>query len=222
MTRKQLAAAVDSRNGVIRRRLDIARIRREEIIDAAATVIAEQGIQNLSLSEIESRTGMSRGQLTYYFPEKEQILLAVFDRMSARMRQRVLKKQPPDAANHMTDVLEMILFRPLTPEFVGLQFTFLAQTKGRPDYRKRLANLYQHWRSTLIEELPVSRSNQNDATACTRASLFQAVAHGLAVQLIADPRAFDRREMMRICEKLFPLIVGKKTRKTKLKGQRHD
>ena len=56
--------------------------------DEAAGVIAEQGIQNLSLSEIESRTGMSRGQLTYYFKAKEDILLAVFDRMVRRMRER--------------------------------------------------------------------------------------------------------------------------------------
>ncbi len=61
-------------------RVDVGRIRREQIVEAAVAIIAEQGIQNLSLSEIEKRAGMSRGQLTYYFPSKEDILLAVFDR----------------------------------------------------------------------------------------------------------------------------------------------
>ena len=59
----------------------IAPLRREEIIEAAIAVITEQGLQNLSLSEIEKRADMSRGQLTYYFPTKEDILLAVFDRL---------------------------------------------------------------------------------------------------------------------------------------------
>src|SRR2546425_12097990 len=61
-------------------RIDIAGIRRQQIVEAAVAVIAEQGIQNLSLSEIEKKIGMSRGQLTDYYKAKEEILLAVFDR----------------------------------------------------------------------------------------------------------------------------------------------
>jgi len=66
-------------------RIDIGSIRRGQIVDAAATIIAERGLQSLSLSEIEKRAGMSRGQLTYYFKTKEEILLAVFDRRLERM-----------------------------------------------------------------------------------------------------------------------------------------
>src|SRR5258708_32384135 len=62
-------------------RIDIGSIRREQIVDAAVAVIAEQGLQKLSLSEIEQKVGMSRGQLMYYFKAKEDILLAVFDRL---------------------------------------------------------------------------------------------------------------------------------------------
>src|SRR5471030_191016 len=69
-------------------RVTIASIRRTEIVDAAAAVINEQGIQNLSLSEIEAKVGMSRGQLTYYYKTKEEILLAVFDRLLALMCQQ--------------------------------------------------------------------------------------------------------------------------------------
>src|SRR5262245_65653303 len=65
----------DTKNG----RIDIASVRRTQIVEAAVAVITEQGLQNLSLSEIEKKTGMSRGQLTYYFRTKEEILLAVFD-----------------------------------------------------------------------------------------------------------------------------------------------
>ena len=65
--------------------------RRSEIVQAAIAVIAEQGIQNLSLSEIEKKADMSRGQLTYYFPAKEDILLAVFKRLVDLMHERVGK-----------------------------------------------------------------------------------------------------------------------------------
>src|SRR5437660_8869632 len=71
------------------KRIDVASIRREQIVEAAIAIITEQGLQNLSLSEIEQKAGMSRGQLTYYFPTKEAILLAVFDRLVQLMYQRI-------------------------------------------------------------------------------------------------------------------------------------
>src|SRR5713226_7702764 len=70
-------------------RIDIGSIRREQIVEAAIAVIAAKGLPNLSLSEIENKAGMSRGQLTYYFPTKEAILLAVFDRVLQLMHERV-------------------------------------------------------------------------------------------------------------------------------------
>src|SRR5262245_25994493 len=70
-------------------RTDIRSLRGEHIVEAAVAVIAEQGLPNLSLSGIEKKTGMRRGQLTYYFKAKEEILLAVFDRMLQLMCQRI-------------------------------------------------------------------------------------------------------------------------------------
>src|SRR5262249_88435 len=70
-------------------RINIGTLRRQEIVEAAVAVITEQGFQNLSLSEIEKKAGMSRGQLTYYFPTKEAILLAVFDRLLYLMYERI-------------------------------------------------------------------------------------------------------------------------------------
>src|SRR5262249_62381639 len=70
-------------------RADIGSVRREQVVEAAVAIIAEQGIQKLSLSAIEERTHMARGHLTYYFPTKEHILLAFFDHLVETMRRRV-------------------------------------------------------------------------------------------------------------------------------------
>ena len=81
-------------------RVDVGSIRREQIVDAAIAVIAEQGIQHLSLSEIEKKTGMARGQLTYYYKTKEDILLAVFDRLIQLMHQRATASNCPNSQLH--------------------------------------------------------------------------------------------------------------------------
>src|SRR5687767_4781808 len=74
---------------------DVAQLRRDQVMDAAEAVIAGEGIHKLSLTRIEDRAGMSRGQLTYYFPTKESILLAVFERMLRRMIEQALRGDGP-------------------------------------------------------------------------------------------------------------------------------
>src|SRR5262249_5200595 len=136
-------------------------LRREQIVEAAVAVIAEQGLQNLSLSGIEHRAGMSRGQLTYYFDTKEKILLAVFDRTIGLLCQQAGESgpqpPPPESADWMQRVefvLEMILRQPpFCPEFNALQFTFLAQVGHRADFRERLASLYEDWRRRMAHDL---------------------------------------------------------------------
>src|SRR5207237_4691181 len=124
-------------------RIDIAALRKEQIVEAAVAVITEQGLQNLSLSEIEKRAGMSRGQLTYYFPTKEEILLAVFDRLVLLTYQRI--GTPAGRAcdqdsgwEWIEHLLEKLLGSPpVGPDFACLQCTFLSQIIHREDIRQR-------------------------------------------------------------------------------------
>jgi AcrR family transcriptional regulator len=192
-------------------RIDIGSIRREQIVDAAVAVIAEQGLQNLSLSEIEKRAGMSRGHLTYYFPAKEAILLAVFDRVLQLMCKQhpasngagPVPSVPASAEELLRMILEMILRTPPAhPEFNALQFTFLSQIGHREDFRQRLANLYEEWRAHMAEQLAddyAAGQVRRKVHLRTMASLIQAILHGLAVQIAADPKAFNRRRMMQLC-----------------------
>src|SRR3954470_8279529 len=132
-------------------RIDIGSIRREQIVEAAVAIIAEQGLQNLSLSEIEKKAGMSRGQLTYYFPAKEDILLAVFDRLLRQMCQRAGADNGhacahADGREVVSQLLERVLLGPpVGREFQVLHYTFLAETGHREDFRQRLATLYREW-----------------------------------------------------------------------------
>src|SRR5262249_24514744 len=126
-------------------RIDIGSIRREQIVEAAVAVITERGLQNLSLSEIEKKAGMSRGQLTYYFPAKEDIRLAVFDRLLQLTYERIGAPEGAlqgeasgwDWAQHLFE--KLIGEAPLNPQFGILQYTFLSQIGHREDFRRRLA-----------------------------------------------------------------------------------
>jgi AcrR family transcriptional regulator len=187
---------------------DIARLRRDQIVDAAVAIIAEQGIQNLSLSEIENRVDMSRGQLTYYFHTKEDILLAVFDRLLQLMCQRHAEPEKhPFAGMSWLDVIRHLLGvvtrqPPEEPAFPALQYTFLSQISHRADFRERLAGLYEHWRSRGAEHLAqdlAARPGRRRVSPRAMSTLVQAILHGLAMQSAADPNAIDADEIIEIC-----------------------
>jgi AcrR family transcriptional regulator len=193
---------------------EIALARREQILDAAEAIIAGFGIQELSLGRIEKSTEpkMSRGQLTYYFPTKESILLAVYDRMLRRMiRERIQSDGPKPMTGRAWDLVQHGLSKHLEPEWppagnrelFSLLFTFLAQMGHREDYRKRLSQWYGEWRSFIAADIAGSVPEPRFASPRVLAALIQALFHGLDVQLMMDPDAFDRAEMLAVCIRLL-------------------
>jgi AcrR family transcriptional regulator len=197
---------------------EVAMTRREQILDAAESIIAGHGIQELSLKRIEDLAGMSRGQLTYYFPTKESILLAVYDRMLRRMiRQWLADDGPKPMTGRAWDCLQHGLGKHLGPEWptpagrdlFSLLFTFLAQMGHRDDYRKRLSQWYGEWRSFLAADIEGSVPEPRAASPRVAAALLQALFIGLDVLTMMDPESFDRQEMFAACVRLLAPLFGK-------------
>lgn len=213
-------------------RVDVGSIRREQIVDAAIAVIAEQGIQHLSLSEIEKKTGMARGQLTYYYKTKEDILLAVFDRLIQLMRERATAANCPDSHLHKMPhgwerccgfLTMLVLQPPELPAFYPLQYTFLSQISHREDFRSRLAKLYDEWRNLMAEDFAPELANKEKTARVSPqlfASLVQAILHGLAIQRAADPDAYDRQQMLDLILDLLGNYLRSPAPLTLKKGQR--
>lgn len=191
---------------------DIAQLRRDQIMDAAEAIIAGQGIHRLSLANIEERAGMSRGQLTYYFPTKESILLAVFDRMLRRMIERAMQSDgPKPMTGRAWECVRHGLGKQLDPawpsaderDFFSLVYTFLAQMGHREDYRDKLSERYAEWREFITADVVGSVPEPRPVSPRVTAGLIQALFHGLAMQLAVDPEAFDRGEMLEACVRLL-------------------
>ncbi len=195
---------------------ETAHLRREQVLDAADAVIAGEGIHRLSLGRIEEKAGMSRGQLTYYFPTKEDILLAVFDRLLSRM---IALMRASDGPKPMTGqawaCVQYMFARHLAADgppadganFPSLVYTFLAQMSHRADYRAKLAAMYADWRGMMAADFALSGVPTAFAPPRISAALVQALVHGLTMQLAVDPEAFDRGEMLAaIVKVLGPLF----------------
>src|SRR5262249_61861760 len=90
----------------------------------------------------------------------------------------------------------LLLRPPLSPEFHALQYTFLSQIGYREDFRRRLASLYEQWRSRMAQGLAddlARGKSRRPVPPRAMASLIQALLHGLSMQAPADPGAFNPR-----------------------------
>jgi len=70
---------------------------RERILDAALEVIARRGYSAAGVQEIVNLSGTSKGSFYFHFPSKEQMVMALVERMSEKLVNKVynsVKNQP--------------------------------------------------------------------------------------------------------------------------------
>jgi AcrR family transcriptional regulator len=195
---------------------DLARQRRAQIVEAALAIIAEQGLQKLSLANLEKRVEMTRGHLTYYFPTKEAILLSVLDRMVERIIARHESAGAPrPGVAPMAEVLPRVFaefLAPMTPEraaFLSLLQTFKAQAGYREDVRKRLSDLEADFRRRIAADYAATVPAPQPLLPDVFATILFSVLTGLDGQLATNPQALDREATLQGLTAVFaPLCVS--------------
>ncbi len=63
--------------------------RRDEILDAAASVVRRDGAALLTLDAVAAEAGVSKGGLLYHFASKDDLVAGLVDRLLARFDERV-------------------------------------------------------------------------------------------------------------------------------------
>jgi TetR/AcrR family transcriptional regulator, cholesterol catabolism regulator len=76
--------------------------RRDEVIDAAARVFAEQGYDATTIDDLVAATGLQRGGLYHYIGGKQDLLIAIHERflqpLLAQAREIAAENLPPEPA----------------------------------------------------------------------------------------------------------------------------
>jgi AcrR family transcriptional regulator len=64
---------------------------RQAIVAAATTVIAERGFANAGIDEIARAAGVSKGALYHHYPDKVDVLAAVYEDVEVRLADRIAR-----------------------------------------------------------------------------------------------------------------------------------
>jgi AcrR family transcriptional regulator len=137
---------------------------REAILDTTATLVAEDGLLSVTMSEIAERTGIGRATLYKYFSDVEAILLAWHERQIAHHLEFLgeVRDQAGDAGRRLESVLEA--YAMVSHESHGHHDTELAALMHRDEQVARAEKKLRDMIRDLLTECQASGDVRDDVT----------------------------------------------------------
>jgi AcrR family transcriptional regulator len=154
---------------------------REQILKAAERLISRRGVDNTSLMDIALKTKLSRGTLYYYFPTKQDLLLAVSDRHMDAVTTDFVRLIRNESLVEPKEILEQLFELVLADRVRGGIHAHLLQeaARGNRTVRKRIAMRYRAWNVHIVKEfqrLGINRKRKE------KAAFILAVIDGLVTR----------------------------------------
>jgi AcrR family transcriptional regulator len=148
---------------------------KDDILTAGSTLLREKGVTALTQPQIALAANIKQSHLTYYFPTRSNLLLAIAEfTLSALMDNVAEQLRAKPIGTTLADAISRIMIEGFPPRvFIGL----IVAADSDPDIRKLLRKLIRHVR-TAIQRLLEQAGIAADAEA---ARLFHATIIGLAV-----------------------------------------
>jgi AcrR family transcriptional regulator len=106
------------------RRSESPALRRQQILDAALAVLAQQGYSEVLLDDVARRAGVAKGTLYLYFKDKQHLYTAVMEGLMVEMGERLRRAMAGETGSPLTKVRAAISE---TLEFVELHKDFFMQ-----------------------------------------------------------------------------------------------
>jgi AcrR family transcriptional regulator len=178
---------------------DVKEERRNQIIEAATKVFNRLGFNKARMDDIVEESGLSKGALYWYFKSKDEIIIAILDRLFSRDMAHVNELQKTELpvkerlqlyAGHTTDMISSM--QPLMPillEFWGL---LLRQKK----VKQVLGKFYRSYMEIIIPviEEGIERGEFRPVDVESAAIAMGAIFEGTIVLWAAAPEVVDLKK----------------------------
>jgi AcrR family transcriptional regulator len=175
-------------------------VRRAQILDSTARLIARRGLHNVRVADIARACGTSTGTIHNYFPTKEDALRAALDHYADRLVQR-LEGEFELASDNVDKLRRLVEVQLIITDQDADEWSIWVQSWNeailRPDFREFQQRMYARWRRTVVDTI---RACQRDGIgtsgdAETLTSRFTGMVDGLAIQVLAGSAAMSTTGM---------------------------
>jgi AcrR family transcriptional regulator len=174
--------------------------RREQLLEAALSVIAERGFPETRIADVAASAGTSPALVIYYFKTRDQLLTEAIrlseDRWYAEGTARIALI--PTAAGRLEELVAMTCM----PEQEGDPVSWLiwldlwAQSARHPEVAAVRQEFDEHWRRTIVELVLEGQRDGEFATidADDFAVTLSSLLDGFAIQIaLCDPMVSNER-----------------------------
>jgi AcrR family transcriptional regulator len=172
-----------------------ADVRREQMLTAAATVIAERGFDDTRIADVAERVGASPALVVYYFGTKDKLLTEAL-RYSEQGFYSAAEKMLAANAGVVPRLETLVAWTCLpeeqeqAPGTWGLWFDLWAQAFRHPEVKKDRVELDESWRGMIARVVRDGvEAGEIEALDVERFSIaFAALLDGLSIQTaLNDP-----------------------------------
>jgi AcrR family transcriptional regulator len=174
---------------------------REEVLAAAMDMIAERGLEKLTMAGLGREVGMSSGHLLYYFHSKDELLLQALEWSEGRLgaeRGRVLMRG--GSARERLDAY-VDLYVPdghRDPHWTLWLEVWNRSQNADDDARDRQAAIERAWHRDLVALIAegVSRGEFRPVDADRFAARLRALLDGFSIHVAIGLRGTDREQIL--------------------------
>ncbi len=188
--------------------------RREDIAETVARLIAEQGLDSVTIQAIARACGYSAGMVLHYFENKESLLLSALDWCEARHQARIA--QMVEGRRGLDALLQRLLAALPLDEAVKMEWTISLQFWSHTPFDDSIRRHYEsvNWASfgLGVEDLRLAMSagevpGNIDPEAVMKGLV--ALVTGLGVSAVYNPEAYPPAQQRHLLEQaLLPLRRG--------------
>ena len=168
--------------------------RRQALADAAARVIARDGLAGATLRDVAAAAGLTTGALTHYFADKRELLIFTLQASLERRRATHPYATTDDALNDLGVLLDGVLPISDASRLHWLvTIAFASQAAGDPELGVVQREAYRRFRRSVTELIARAVAQGRLAATLvpdTEAESIIALTDGIAVQALFDPESW--------------------------------
>jgi TetR/AcrR family transcriptional regulator, fatty acid metabolism regulator protein len=182
-------------------RTDSTTERKTSIINATIECITQYGYNNFSMQDIAYKAHVSKGIIHYYFLNKEDLMMAVLEKVSADIESLLQAKQDvEDPIQQLIQILDIcFLIVKEKKAYYCINMDFWIQINQNPNIRSEIAKHYSKFRACLIHIIKygVQKGVFKSTNPIYSASLILAIVDGIALQWLFDNDVFPYNEVVK-------------------------
>jgi TetR/AcrR family transcriptional repressor of bet genes len=174
----------------------------EYLLDRAFRCLARYGFSGTTMERIAEEAGVSKGTLTYYFKNKEDITCRVASHVAAKFHGEVRQaleglKEPRE---RLIRAIELFWTGYIgRPELITGYYDMWSQSFFHPALKEEVVAIYTDFRRIFLDELVrlSAKAGSDGERLLSDAILIAGVVDGVATQFFLEPELTDWDRVLR-------------------------